>query len=483
MQITFEQKSEMGFQYILNRLTPSSPYGQEMLRQLEPYQREQRKQLDEDLDNIGKILKKEKEITQLTGEIQRLFMRMKDIRPALKKGKERCLSDIELFELKNFLLYSWKARQAAQQLVQKTGLQGIQYRDTLAALDLLDPDGRRIPSFSVSDRYSEQLREIRKQKRELERRMDQVMEQDEEWDRLKELRKEVVIKEEREEQTIRQKLTEKLQPYFPAMKENARMTGKLDLLLEKVRAAHFAGSVRPEISNSFLTFENAVNPWVASVLKEQGRKFTPLSISLEQGAGVITGANMGGKSVTLQTITLNTLLALCGFYVYASTARVPHFDEIRIISEAAQSVRRGLSSFGAQIIQLRDMVDLVKSRYCFVVMDEFARGTNPEEGAALVRAVTEFLNGQNVVGLLVTHFDHVAEYAKVHYQVAGLKDMDQRQVEREIAVAGRERGVAVIAAHMNYGIFRVDKEADCPRDAFRICSLLGLQREIMELLE
>ena len=69
----------------------------------------------------------------------------------------------------------------------------------------------------------------------------------------------------------------------------------------------------------------------------------------------------------------------------------------------------------------------VEKEFCFVVLDEFSRGTNPHEGAALVRAVTKYLNHKHVVALLVTHFDHVAEYGKAHYQVVGLKDMDEIQ--------------------------------------------------------
>ena len=99
-----------------------------------------------------------------------------------------------------------------------------------------------------------------------------------------------------------------------------------------------------------------------------------------------------------------------------------------------------------------------------------------------MRAVTRYLNEKDVIALLVTHYDHVAEYGKVHYQVVGLKDMDMEQVKHEIAAAGREKGVSVIASHMNYGLYKVENMEDCPRDAFRICRLLGLKEEIMDLI-
>ena len=65
----------------------------------------------------------------------------------------------------------------------------------------------------------------------------------------------------------------------------------------------------------------------------------------------------------------------------------------------------------------------------------------------------------------------------------GLKDMDESRVENEIQNAGVQKGVAVIASHMNYGLYRVENEGNCPRDAFRICRLLGLQSDVMNLLD
>lgn len=60
-----------------------------------------------------------------------------------------------------------------------------------------------------------------------------------------------------------------------------------------------------------------INPQTADALHSSGRKFTPVSIELLSGSTVITGANMGGKSVAVKTLALNVLLALCGFPVFA----------------------------------------------------------------------------------------------------------------------------------------------------------------------
>ena len=504
IQLTYEQKSSVGLQYILDRLNPSSPYGQERVRRLTPYTVEEQDLLMEELSNLEKLISKKEELKQELNHLRRIFMQMKDVRPTIKKAREMCLNDIELFEIKNFLIYSEQARSEANYVNGQTKMTGMDYMDLEAALDILDPDGRRIPSFYIYEAYSGKLDAIRKRKRELEKSMEIAAEETKK--EYQNMRHEVVLQEEEEEQIIRERLTNQLQPYLDAMLYNANVTGRLDLLLEKVTATYFGKAVKPvfsglseesksdmykntESQNGYadteisFKLENVTNPWVASVLKERDLSFTPLSIELCQGATVITGANMGGKSISLKTIVLNVLLAMCGFYVYADYAEIPFFENIQMISEELQSVQKGLSSFGAEIIQMKDVIENVEKEFCFVVLDEFSRGTNPHEGAALVRAVTKYLNSKHVVALLVTHFDHVAEHGKAHYQVVGLKDMDENQVQHEIQTAGTQKGVSVIASHMNYGLYRVENEGNCPRDAFRICRLLGLQDDVMDLLD
>ena len=62
--------------------------------------------------------------------------------------------------------------------------------------------------------------------------------------------------------------------------------------------------------------------------------------------------------------------------------------------------------------------------YSLFLLDEFARGTNPDEGAVIVQAVTRYLNGVDAISLLTTHYDKVAEYARTHYQIIGLRDIE-----------------------------------------------------------
>ena len=480
MELTYEQKQTIGYLYVTELLAPCSPYGQEKLRNLAPYAREEADRLRRELDNLEALVKNRTEVKRALNDLMHVFMRMKHVGNALGRLHERPLTDVEFFECKNFLICTESAKKITDALAGKTGLSGLRYEDTAEALALLDPDGHRIPSFSVYDSYSDTLRDIREQKRAIERRMEGA--DTDTWEALKQERAALVMAEEREEQQVRIRLSDDLRPFAERMRANMAVTADLDLLMEKARIASAKGAVRPVITEDTLSFTNVRNPEVEAILSERRLPFTPISITPGKGAGLITGANMGGKSVALNTVTLNVYLALCGFFVFADAAQVPFFDHIILLSEDMQSVRQSLSSFGADVVQMKRALDTVEEAFCFVVLDEFARGTNPDEGAALVRAVTRYLNELDVIALIVTHYDGVAPYGSAHYRVAGLKDLDPEQVKTEIAASG-STGVDVIASHMNYGIFPVSHAADTPKDAFRVCRLLGLQEEVLRLAE
>ena len=194
------------------------------------------------------------------------------------------------------------------------------------------------------------------------------------------------------------------------------------------------------------------------------------------------GANMGGKSVVMKTVALNVLLLQAGFLVCAREARMPLFYSVKMLFDDLQSIQSGLSGFGSEIVQFQKALEEVEQGYSLFLLDEFARGTNPDEGAVIVQAVTKYLNEVNAISLLTTHYDKVAENARLHYQIIGLRDVDPEQIRQELAATGDD-GIQVIARHMNYGLYRVEGKSDCPRDALNICRMLSLKPEILEKIE
>lgn len=475
--LTFEQKKSLGFQYLLDSLRPNCVYGQELVKQAAPYPGEEREALKGELCRLSCLVDSYEANKNRWDSLELILMNVKEIRGTLKKGAESVLTDLELFELKQFLLQNEKLRRLYED---NPGLRlsEIVFADTAPALDLLDPEGRRLPGFYIADAYAPELKAVREEKKRLEAALRQEPSRE-----LLTERSEAVAEEERIQQRIRAELTEKLRPWFPFLWENLRAMGRLDFLLQKAKLALDCHGVRPELTDHTLNLRDMINPELAEGLGERGKTFTPISFAMDNGTAVITGANMGGKSVALKTIALNVVLALSGFFVCAGEARVPVFDDICLITEEYQSVRDGLSSFGGEMMQLKKALACQREGYALLIFDELARGTNPDEGAAIVKAVVRYLKKRPVMAILATHYDHVAQDADYHYQAAGLKDADMERLSAEIKSANPQKRIDIISNYMNYGIYQVRGREECPKDAIRICGLLGLEPELLELME
>ena len=476
----FWQRENIGFEFIKSKMLPATPFGAELVKSIRPFRKDERDILETELSNLNKLSSNYEEVKSDINAIRRIFMQMKDVRGSIKFGRDNTLSDIELFEIKILLMQLEKLKPVVERVSDELRLCGFFMEPVSIAVDILDPDGRRIPTFSIYDEYSDTLKEIRKKKRDTELKMqsDAAL-----FEELKDERLDITAKEEKEERRIREELSIKLRPYFDTVINNINTVARLDLLIEKHRVSKLYPSCLPQITKDTLILKDTTNPYICDILEGKRLKFTPVSIEMGLGTTVLTGANMGGKSVTLKTVALNTYLALCGFFVYAVSASIPAFDEIIMISEESQSVAKGLSSFGAQIVELKNLLNEIENKFVFAILDEFARGTNPKEGESLVRGLVSLLNTKKTVSLLVTHFDHVAELSKSHYQVKGLQGVSEDKISSALLTKSDDDAkITAISQFMNYGIFKVDKDAKPPKEALMICRLLGLQNELLDIL-
>lgn len=476
----FWQRENIGFEFIKGKMLPATPFGAELVKSIRPFRKDERDILETELSNLNKLSSNYEEVKSDINAIRRIFMQMKDVRGSIKFGRDNTLSDIELFEIKILLMQLEKLKPVVERVSDELRLCGFFIEPVSIAVDILDPDKRRIPTFTIYDEYSDTLKEIRKKKRDIELRMqsDAAL-----FEELKDKRLDITAKEEKEERRIREELSIKLRPYFDTVINNINTVARLDLLIEKHRVSKLYPSCLPQITKDTLILKDTTNPYICDILESKGLKFTPVSIEMGLGTTVLTGANMGGKSVTLKTVALNTYLALCGFFVYAVSASIPAFDEIIMISEESQSVAKGLSSFGAQIVELKNLLNEIENKFVFAILDEFARGTNPKEGESLVRGLVSLLNTKKTVSLLVTHFDHVAELSKSHYQVKGLQGVSEDKISSALLTKSDDDAkITAISRFMNYGIFKVDKDAKPPKEALMICRLLGLQNELLDIL-
>lgn len=468
ISLRYDQIEKVGLQYVLDLLAPCSPYGRELVRNPPFYGPGERAALEREWYNITIALQAYRERGTEVTRLRHVFTQLRDIRPTLRRLPEGTLTEVELFEVKRFLLQLSLIVPLFRQL--NMAFDGIAFTEETSALALLDPDGKHSMAYYVHAEAGSPLHAVRSEKSMVEQML-RAQDAGGERDRLLEKRRALVAREEEEAQKARQRLSAALRPYVDALLHNITMIGKLDFTLEKASLVRQRGGVMPCIVNSGLRFDDMAHPRLEDALVERGG-FTRVSIDAPEGACVITGANMGGKSVAIRTLTLQVLLCHAGFFAFASRAEVSLFDAVHLICEELESEAAGVSSFGAEVLRMQQMLmDIQNGVRCFVAMDEPARGTNPEEGAALVRALTRKLSGAHAVAVIATHYDGAADAARAHYRAAGFRNLPD--------VLPADGGINFIARHMNYGLVRVDGESKTPRDALTVCRLLGLDGEVL----
>ena len=407
-------------------------------------------------------------------------------------------------------------------------------RDMTDLLDALDPRGDRINTFYIYDEFSPKLGEIRKAKREIEIsiRKEQKVKRDEihkqygimltpkfdiviskshpDFEKLKEiealemtdqdymsatfvlkpndrvfeLQREIdklVVDMEEEEERICAMLSKKIAARKEDLFYNCERIGEFDFALAKAKYAIKHDCVKPEIVDEhIIEFEEGRNLQVEDILNSKGKKYCPISIALKDGVTCITGANMGGKTISLKLSGQIPILAQYGFFVPAKSAKIGLSNFMQMLIGDSQSVERGLSSFGSEMEELKEILDNSVDR-SLILIDEIASGTNPVEGLALSRALVDYLVDKPYITLFTTHFETVTETDNVvNLQVVGLANCDFTLLNREIQYANRRERINIISKYMDYRLRRVEENKQVPKDALNIAKMLGLSNEIID---
>lgn len=526
-------RKETGLSYVIQNVYTATPFGTKIIRELKPFMPGQEEELRKEFSKMEKILELFEKKSKLSDILYECFMETKDCGYTLERSENNTLSVVELFEIKSLLIIMEKVGKILLENRDDV-LEEFILNDISEVLDAIDPSKERINTFYIYDEFSEELGPLRKEKRDCEIAIRKIKKKTKLYledkykleitpkfecvipktkteliETLKDV-PELMIKEqdyvnvtfevrasedadafiskvhelnekiEAVELQVREVLSEKIFAHKELIEENCEKLGMLDFTMGKAVYAREHRCVAPEIvEEHILEFSEGRQLEVEDVLISKNKEYCPVSMSLADGVTCITGANMGGKTVSLKLAGLVQLLAQYGFFVPCESAKVGLSNFVQILIGDSQSFERGLSTFGSEMEELKEILDHSVSR-SFILIDEIASGTNPVEGLALTSSLIEYLSQKPYIVLITTHFDNVAERCTVKkMQVRGLENADFDKLDKEIKYANRKERINIISRYMDYRLKTVEREEEIPKDALNIAKILGLNEEII----
>jgi DNA mismatch repair protein MutS2 len=230
--------------------------------------------------------------------------------------------------------------------------------------------------------------------------------------------RELQLAERDEERRILMELSENVASNGYAILGIVDIMAEFDLALAKARYSDDLRAFEP-VLHSFRGMGTAHHPGSVIRLIEarhpllDPKTVVAIDMELDQQtfALVITGPNTGGKTVTLKTVGLLALMAQAGLHIPAhSGSEISVFNEIYADIGDEQSIEQSLSTFSGHITNIIRILEQA-DRTSLVILDELGAGTDPQEGAALARALLSHLLERRITTLVTTHHPELKAYA------------------------------------------------------------------------
>ena len=221
--------------------------------------------------------------------------------------------------------------------------------------------------------------------------------------------------EQKEIQKILTHLTKLVNEDFDSLLINYNKLIKLDIIHAKAKYSLNTDGIKPNLNNKgFINLINAKHPLIPK------DEVVPISLNLDENEStlLITGPNTGGKTVTLKTVGLLTLMIQSGILVpLKEDSSLAIFDNIFVDIGDEQSIENSLSTFSSHITKIISFINNLTNN-SLVLLDELGSGTDPNEGVALAIAIIEELQKKDIRLIVTSHFSELKTYA---YEKANIK--------------------------------------------------------------
>lgn len=220
--------------------------------------------------------------------------------------------------------------------------------------------------------------------------------------------KELAIAEKEEISKILLTLSAEFMPYAETIGENARLMTRLDFIFAKGRLALEQNATEPDFSdNTCIHIRKGRHPLLNK------KTVVPIDIYLGEGFDqlIITGPNTGGKTVSLKTVGLLSLMAQSGLHIPAlDRSKMRIFKNVFADIGDEQSIEQSLSTFSSHMTNIVSILQHADSD-SLCLFDELCSGTDPTEGAALAISILKKLHKQHVFTMATTHYSELKLYA------------------------------------------------------------------------
>lgn len=220
--------------------------------------------------------------------------------------------------------------------------------------------------------------------------------------------KQLFLDEKKEIDRILSELSDRVAENYHGLYNNQKLLVELDYIFAKGKLSLYYGGEEPHINEEgILDLKSARHPLLDC------KKAVPINASLgrDYSTLIITGPNTGGKTVTLKTAGLLSMMASSGLHIPASSeSTLPVFDDIFADIGDEQSIEQSLSTFSSHMTNIVNIVDKAGTG-CLVLLDELGAGTDPTEGAALAISVLEKLQQKGALIFATTHYTELKKYA------------------------------------------------------------------------